>query len=108
MPKRLARQQLQNLRLHRHIQCGGGFVQQQEVHGLAQAADEGHTLLLAEGEQTCRLVFFIADAQCVEEGVYLLAALEARQAVLEQHILEGRQLAEEAQFLEKNAERVAV
>lgn len=75
---------------------------------MAQAADEGHTLLLAEGKQTCRLVFLVADAQCVEEGVYFLAALEACQAVLEQHILEGRQFAEEAQFLEKNAERVAV
>lgn len=81
------------------------LVGQQEIEGLAQGAHESHALLLAVAEVSELRGAFVGDAQRLEPLGNLGIALELRELVLDLHILPGRQLGEDAQFLEDDAQR---
>ena len=89
------------------VQVADRFVQEDEVEGLAQAADEGHALLLAEGQEADLCIGFVGDARGFKQVAYLLAGFVSGQAVFQLDVFPGGQLREEAQFLEQQAERVA-
>ncbi len=88
------------------VQVADGLVQEDEVEWLAEAADESHPLLLAEGELPGFLVSLVGNAENFEKGEDIFLLLVIGEAVLELDVFEGGQFGKDAQFLEKDAERV--
>ena len=87
------------------VEMAHRLVEQDEVERLAERPHEGHPLLLPERHPPRLLVPLVGDAQLLEPLLHPLPAAEAGQPVLELHILPGRQLVEEAQFLKEHAQR---
>ena len=86
------------------VQMADGFVQEDEVERLAEAADEGNALLLAEGQFPCFLICFVGDAEDSKKGKDIFLLLIIGEAILELNVFEGSQFGKEAQLLEEDAE----
>ena len=83
------------------IEVADGLVEQDEIERLAHAANEGHALLLSEGELFDRDIPFIGDTRSLEHSPDLLLRLEMRELVFQADILRDGQFAEKTQILEK-------
>ena len=75
------------------------LVKEDEIAGLAQGADDGDTLLLADGEFTGQAVHFVGNAHGFKQFDDFVAALEAREAVFQFHVLHRCEFAEQAHVL---------
>ena len=89
------------------IEVADRLVEQDEIERLAHAADEGHALLLSEGELIDRGIPLIGDTRSLEHSPDLLLRLEMRELVFQADILRDGQFAEKTQILEKHTQRPA-
>ncbi len=83
------------------------LVEQDEIEGLAQTADECDALLLPERELIDRGIPLIGDTRSLEHSPDLLLRLEMRELVFQADILRDGQFAEKTQILEKHTQRPA-
>ena len=81
------------------VEVAHRLVEQDEVAGLAQGADNGHTLLLADGQFAGQAVHLVGNAHRFKQPQDLVAAFKSRDAVLEFHVLHRGEFAEQAHVL---------
>ena len=86
------------------VEVREGLVEEEEVERLAEGAHGGDTLALAQGEGAQGLVLLAGRQQGVEHGLDVGVGLMAGEAVLDLHVLQGRELGEEAEVLKEVAE----
>ena len=87
------------------VQVAHRLVHEKEIKRLAQGTNQGHALLLTKRHLAYGHLHLVANTQFIEHILDVLLLLESRERILQEDILHGGELGEEAQVLEKHRER---